>query len=66
LNTAGLRQQVAEGEEKEAQEVPNVCTGENTDYAFCAVCCDKSLFFTNEMEEWQQCEWMTAKLAYPL
>jgi hypothetical protein len=51
-----LRQQVAEGEEKEIQEVPNVCTRENTDYAFCAVCCDKSLFFSNEMEEWQQCE----------
>ncbi|XP_033608498.1 uncharacterized protein LOC111867245 isoform X3 [Cryptotermes secundus] len=46
-------QQAAEGEEKEIQEVPSVCAGENPDDTFCAVCHDKfEQFYNEEREEW--------------
>ncbi|PNF20268.1 hypothetical protein B7P43_G14856 [Cryptotermes secundus] len=46
-------QQAAEGEEKEIQEVPSVCAGENPEDAFCAVCHDKfEQFFHDDEEEW--------------
>jgi pre-mRNA cleavage complex 2 protein Pcf11 len=46
-------QQAAEGEEKEVQEVPSVCVGENPEDTFCAVCHDKfEQFYNEEREEW--------------
>lgn len=46
-------QQAAEGEEKEVQEVPSVCAGENPEDTFCAVCHDKfEQFYNEEREEW--------------
>jgi hypothetical protein len=46
-------QQAAEGEEKEVEEVPSVCAGENPEDTSCAVCQDKfEQFYNEEKEEW--------------
>jgi hypothetical protein len=46
-------QQAAEGEEKEVQEIPSVCAGENPEDTFCAMCHDKfEQFYNEEKEEW--------------
>ncbi|PNF43984.1 hypothetical protein B7P43_G00905 [Cryptotermes secundus] len=46
-------QQAEKGREKEVQEVPSVCAGENPNDAFCGMCSDKfEQFFNDEIEEW--------------
>jgi hypothetical protein len=47
-------QQAVKGGEKEVEEVPSVCTGDDLADGFCYVCHDEfEVFFNDELEEWQ-------------